>query len=50
MAGLKLHSTMHVLNGLIVPKFVEQKSLDKLKDLKLRDDDVWIVTLSLIHI
>ena len=44
MAGLKLHSTMHVLNGLIVPKFVEQKSLDKLKDLRLRDDDVWIVT------
>ena len=35
---------MHVLNGLVVPKFFKQEVLDKLKDLALRDDDVWIVT------
>ena len=44
MAGLKLHSKMHILNGLVVPKFIEQKNLDKLNDLRLRDDDVWIVS------
>ena len=44
MASLELHDSMHVLNGLVVPKFVKQDVLDKLKDLSLRDDDVWIVT------
>ena len=44
MASLELHDCMHVLNGLVVPKFVQQEDLDKLKDLSLRDDDVWIVT------
>ena len=44
MASLKLHDCVHVLGGLVVPKFVKQDDLDKLKDLSLRDDDVWIVT------
>ena len=44
MANSKLHDYMHVLNGLVVPKFIKQEVLDKLKDLSLRDDDVWIVT------
>ena len=44
MASLKLHDAMHVLDGLVVPKFVKQETLDKLKGLRLRDDDVWIVT------
>ena len=35
---------MHILNGLVVPNFIKQENLDKLKDLKLRDDDVWVVT------
>ena len=35
---------MHALNGLVVPVFVKQEVLEKLKELKLRDDDVWIVT------
>ena len=41
---MELHDSMHVLNGLVVPKFVKQDVLDKLKELSLRDDDVWIVT------
>ena len=44
MASLELRDCMHVLDGLVVPKFVTQEVLDKLKDLTLRDDDVWIVT------
>ena len=44
MANLKLHDKMYVLNDLVVPKFVKQEELDKLKDFSLRDDDVWIVT------
>ena len=37
--------SMHVLqNGLIVPKFVQQEELNKLKDLELYSDDVWVVT------
>ena len=44
MANLELHENMHVLNGLVLPKFIKQEVLDKLKDLSLRDDDVWIVT------
>ena len=44
MANLKLHDKMYVLNGLVLPKFIKQEDLDKLKDLALRDDDVWIVT------
>ena len=44
MANLELHSKMYVLNGLVVPNFIKQENLDKLKDLALRDDDVWIVT------
>ena len=44
MASLELHDCMHVLNGLVVPKFIKQEVLHKLKELSLRDDDVWIVT------
>ena len=35
---------IYVLDGLVVPKFMKHEVLDKLKDLSLRDDDVWIVT------
>ena len=35
---------MYVVDGLVLPKFVKQEDLDKLKGLSLRDDDVWIVT------
>ena len=41
MANLELHSKIHVLNGLVVPNFIKQEDLDKLKDLTLRDDDVY---------
>ena len=34
--------TMHVVNGVIVPKFVIKEELDNLKDKPLRADDVWI--------
>ena len=44
MANLKLHGRMHVLDGLVMPDFVLQENLDKLKQLKLRDDDVWVVS------
>ena len=44
MAKLKLHGRMHVLDGLVVPDYVLQENLDKLKQLKLRDDDVWVVS------
>ena len=40
MASLKLHDSMYILDGLVVPKFIKQEVLDKLKDLSLRDDDV----------
>ena len=42
--NLELLGKVHVLNGLVVPKVVKQEVLDKLKELSLRDDDVWIVT------
>ena len=44
MDNLELHDCMHSLNGLVVPRFVTQENVEKLKDIKLRDDDVWIVT------
>ena len=44
MANLELHSKMYVLDGLVVPKFIKQETLDKLKGLTLRSDDVWIVS------
>ena len=38
-------SCYHVLdNGLQVPKFVTQEEVDKLKDVELYPDDVWVVT------
>ena len=37
-----LHDTMYVVDGLVLPKFIEQEDLDKLKDLSLRDDDAWM--------
>ena len=44
MANLELHSKMYVLDGLVVPKFIKQETLDELKGLTLRSDDVWIVS------
>ena len=44
MASLELHDSMHVLNGLVVPVAVKLEVLENLKELQLRDDDVWIVT------
>ena len=38
-------SLYHVLdNGIQVPKFVTQEEVDKLKDVELYPDDVWVVT------
>ena len=45
MASLELHDCMHVLNGLVVHKFVKQEVQDKLKHLALRGDDVWIMSV-----
>ena len=42
MANLELHDTMYVVDGLVLPKFIEQEDMDKLKDLSLRDDDAWM--------
>ena len=36
--------TLHTVNGLLVPDFVTQENMDKLKDLELYPDDVWVVT------
>ncbi len=41
MSGLPL-PTLHVLSGLKVPRFVQQRKLDELRDLDLYPDDVWI--------
>ena len=38
------HVTLHTVNGLLVPDFVKQENVDKLKDLELYPDDVWVVT------
>ena len=32
------------INGLLLPYFVRQEYLDRLKDLELYSDDVWVVT------
>ena len=37
------HVTLHTVNGLLVPDFVTQENVDKLKDLELYPDDVWVV-------
>ena len=34
----------HRINGLLLPYFVRQEYLDRLKDLELYPDDVWVVT------
>ena len=34
----------HILNGVLVPPFVTQEQLDKLKNFQLCPDDIWIVT------
>ena len=36
--------TSHILNGMLVPSFVQQDRLDELKSIKLYPDDIWIVT------
>ena len=35
---------LHKINGLQLPFFVQQETLDKLKDFQLYPDDVWVVT------
>ena len=42
--SLPLIKGTHLLNGLVVPWFIHQETLDKIKDFPLRSDDVWIVT------
>jgi hypothetical protein len=34
----------HIVNGLLVSSFVKQERVDKLKDLELYPDDVWVVS------
>ena len=34
----------HILNGVLMPPFVTQEQLDRLKHFQLRADDIWIVT------
>lgn len=34
----------HIVNGVLVPPFVTQEQLDRLKTFPLRTDDIWIVT------
>ena len=41
---MSIPSHSHILNGVIVPKFVQQERLDQLKSIKLYPDDIWIVT------
>ena len=38
------HPTLHKVNGFLVPSFVNQEEVDKLKGLELYPDDVWVVT------
>ena len=38
------NSPLHVVNGVLVARFVQQKYVDDLKSLELYSDDVWIVT------
>ena len=33
-----------MVNGVLVPPFITQERLDKLKDFSLRPDDIWVVT------
>ena len=35
---------LHEVNGLLVPDFVRQDVVDKMKDMELYPDDVWVVT------
>lgn len=35
--------TMHVINGIILPKFIVQEELERLQRVPLREDDVWVV-------
>ena len=36
--------SLHRINGLLVPDYVKQEEVDKLKDFQLYPDDVWVVT------
>jgi hypothetical protein len=38
------HLTLYKVRGLLVPSVVKQEALDKLKELELYTDDVWVVT------
>ena len=44
MANLELQSRLHVLNGLIVPIFVKQENLDRMRSMTLCNDDVWVIS------
>ena len=35
---------MHLVNGLVVPKTVEQKTIAEMKGIALQNDDVWVVS------
>ena len=35
---------LHEVNGVLVPDFVSQDVVDKMKDMELYPDDVWVVT------
>ena len=37
-------SYLHTVNGLLVPVFVQQETVDELKELQLYPDDVWVVS------
>jgi hypothetical protein len=41
---LKVGLPLHEVNGVLVPRFVRQENVDKLKDLELYPDDVWVVS------
>ena len=43
MSELAVPLSPHMVNGLTVPGFVEQKDVDRLKYIKLFSDDIWIV-------
>lgn len=39
----KLQEGQHIVNGFIVPFFIKQEEVDKLKEFTLYADDVWVV-------
>lgn len=41
---MALQGKVYLLDGLVIPTIVEKANLEELKDLALRDDDLWIVS------